>query len=90
MSNRCADQRQPVGCGGDAIPTLDARNGCGAQVIIEGFKSYKDQTISDPFSDKINVIGAAEYPACLPPLLFHETNQSWVLTSGRVGACSRC
>lgn len=33
------------------------------QVIIEGFKSYKDQTISDPFSDKINVIGEAGPPA---------------------------
>ncbi|DBB00026.1 hypothetical protein WJX77_003476 [Trebouxia sp. C0004] len=29
------------------------------QVIIEGFKSYKDQTIAEPFSNKINtVVGA--------------------------------
>jgi hypothetical protein len=28
------------------------------QVIIEGFKSYKDQTITEPFSSKINCIGA--------------------------------
>lgn len=28
------------------------------QVIIEGFKSYKDQTITEPFSPKINCIGA--------------------------------
>lgn len=29
------------------------------QVIIEGFKSYKDQTIAEPFSEKINtVVGA--------------------------------
>lgn len=27
------------------------------QVIIEGFKTYKDQTISDPFSSKINCVG---------------------------------
>lgn len=27
------------------------------QVIIEGFKSYKDQTITEPFSPKINCIG---------------------------------
>ena len=27
------------------------------QVIIEGFKSYKDQTRTDPFSNKINAIG---------------------------------
>ena len=27
------------------------------QVIIQGFKSYRDQTRTDPFSDKINVIG---------------------------------
>ena len=28
------------------------------QVIIEGFKSYKDQTATDPFSNAVNVIGA--------------------------------
>lgn len=27
------------------------------QVIIEGFKSYKDQTAAEPFSSKINVVG---------------------------------
>lgn len=27
------------------------------QVIIEGFLSYKDQLIADPFSPKINVVG---------------------------------
>jgi hypothetical protein len=27
------------------------------QVIIEGFKSYKDQTIVEPFSRNINVVG---------------------------------
>ncbi len=30
-----------------------------AQVIIEGFKSYKDQTIAEPFSPKINVVVGA-------------------------------
>jgi hypothetical protein len=30
--------------------------GC-QQVIIEGFKSYKDQTIVEPFSRNINVVG---------------------------------
>ena len=30
--------------------------GC-KQVIIEGFKTYKDQTIAEPFSPKINTIG---------------------------------
>lgn len=34
------------------MPGLDA-----AQVIIEGFTSYKDQTIAEPFSPKINCIG---------------------------------
>jgi len=29
------------------------------QVIIEGFTSYKDQLIADPFSPKINVIGGS-------------------------------
>jgi hypothetical protein len=29
------------------------------QVIIEGFLSYKDQLIADPFSPKINVVGEA-------------------------------
>lgn len=27
------------------------------QVIIEGFKSYKDQTVSDSFSPGVNVVG---------------------------------
>ena len=27
------------------------------QVILEGFKSYKDQTIVEPFSENINVVG---------------------------------
>ena len=30
-----------------------------AQVIIEGFKSYKEQTIAEPFSPKINVVVGA-------------------------------
>ena len=30
---------------------------CCKQVIIEGFKSYKDQTIVEPFSRNINVVG---------------------------------
>jgi predicted ATPase len=29
------------------------------QVIIEGFKSYKDQLVIDPFSEKINVVVGA-------------------------------
>jgi hypothetical protein len=29
------------------------------QVIIEGFKSYKDQTIAEPFSNKINTVGTS-------------------------------
>ena len=29
------------------------------QVIIQGFRSYRDQTIIDPFSSKHNVIGKA-------------------------------
>ena len=32
------------------------------QVIIEGFKTYKDQTISDPFSSKINCVGKIIMP----------------------------
>ena len=27
------------------------------QVIIEGFKSYKDQIAVEPFSNKVNVVG---------------------------------
>ncbi len=27
------------------------------QVIVEGWKSYKDQTVMEPFSPKVNVIG---------------------------------
>ena len=29
----------------------------GVQVIIEGYKSYKDQIISEPFDQHINVVG---------------------------------
>ena len=28
------------------------------QVIIEGFKTYKEQTVTEPFSPKVNSIGA--------------------------------
>ncbi len=34
------------------------------QVVIEGFKSYKDQTIAEPFSPKLNVIGASSGSGC--------------------------
>jgi len=34
------------------------------QVIIEGFKSYKDQTIAEPFSNKINTVGTSFGAAC--------------------------
>lgn len=27
------------------------------QVLVEGFKSYKDQTRTEPFSNKLNTIG---------------------------------
>lgn len=38
------------------------------QVIIEGFKSYKDQTITEPFSPKINCIGVFRgLVICSPP-----------------------
>jgi chromosome segregation ATPase len=35
-------------------------------VIIEGFKSYKDQTVLEPFSNKINCVGksAERQEAC--------------------------
>ena len=41
------------------------------QVIIEGFKSYKDQTISEPFSPRINIVGARNnwFPPPLPRAL---------------------
>lgn len=32
------------------------------QVIIQGFRSYRDQTIVDPFSSKHNVIGECGTP----------------------------
>lgn len=42
------------------------------QVIIEGFKSYKDQIAVDPFSEKINVVGTPglDHIMCLYVLLF--------------------
>lgn len=45
-----------------AAPTPQCpHSSCGhdVQVIIEGFLSYKDQLIADPFSPKINVVGEA-------------------------------
>jgi recombinational DNA repair ATPase RecF len=42
-----------------ARPPFEARAPAPPQVIIDGFKSYKDQTITEPFSPKINcVVGA--------------------------------
>jgi AAA15 family ATPase/GTPase len=40
-------------------------------VVIEGFKSYKDQVISEPFSSGINIVGEADALPCwlLPPWL---------------------
>ena len=38
-------------------------------MIIEGFKSYKDQTIAEPFSPKINVVGGSPPGAMLPESL---------------------
>ena len=34
----------------------------GVQAIIEGYKSYKDQTISEPFDQHINVVGMLMVP----------------------------
>lgn len=31
------------------------------QVIIQGFRSYRDQTIIEPFSPKHNIIGMYQY-----------------------------
>ncbi len=31
---------------------------CAPQVIVEGFKSYKEQIITEPFSPKLNTLGA--------------------------------
>jgi len=36
------------------------------QVIIQGFRSYRDQTVVEPFSSGHNVIG--EYQELLSPL----------------------
>jgi hypothetical protein len=35
-------------------------------VVIEGFKSYKDQVISEPFSSGINIIGERVLASCAP------------------------
>jgi hypothetical protein len=41
------------------------------QVILEGFKSYKEQTETEPFSPKVNTIGvfvwSSKASPCLPP-----------------------
>ena len=29
-----------------------------SQITLEGFKSYKEQTVAEPFSSRINVVGA--------------------------------
>lgn len=38
------------------------------QVIIQGFRSYRDQTVVDPFSPKHNVIGECLLPSLLQNL----------------------
>ena len=45
-------------------PQCDTYSACSwvLKVIIEGFKSYKDQTISEPLDQHINVVG--ELPIC--------------------------
>lgn len=39
-------------------------------MVIEGFKSYKEQTVTEPFSPKVNTVGASPPPppTALPPL----------------------
>ncbi len=39
------------------------------QVIIEGFKSYKDQLVIDPFSERINVVVGANGSGKVRPFL---------------------
>ena len=48
-----------------------------AQVIIEGFKSYKDQIIAEPFSPKINVVVGANGSG--KSNFFHGARRSLVL-----------
>lgn len=40
-------------------------------MIIEGFKSYKDQTIVEPFSRDINVVGECIAAACGSTVTFY-------------------
>lgn len=37
--------------------TSSQGNACVIQVIIEGFKSYREQIATEPFSSKINCVG---------------------------------
>lgn len=61
------------------------------QVIIQGFRSYRDQTVVDPFSPKHNVIG--EY--ALRRTFHHVGAQVFTLDEDtalclRESSCSRC
>lgn len=51
------------------------------QVVIDGFKSYKDQTITEPFSPKINVIVGANGSG--KSNCFHGAGGSTALQRGR-------
>lgn len=62
-SNRCGGLRESAEAawclGGCYRGPITSRAVRAAQVIIEGFKSYKDQIIAEPFSPKINVVVGA-------------------------------
>ncbi len=47
------------------------------QVIIQGFRSYRDQTVVDPFSSKHNVIGKT--------LLILACDISFIAEIGKIG-----
>ena len=64
-----------------------------AQVIIEGFKSYKDQIIAEPFSPKINVVVGANGSG--KSNFFHGARRALMLDVlmhllKQVTLCSRC
>jgi hypothetical protein len=75
FNQREAERRVIICHAREARPSSPSRtkhrvSACDVQVIIEGFKSYKGQLISDNFSPKINTIGApvscaAYVPSCI-------------------------
>ena len=58
-----------------------------SQITLEGFKSYKEQTVTEPFSNRINVVGMASAHLVYIPYQQGQTPDScFVLAVGANGS----